>query len=243
MGRSNQPFRFKQFEVCHSRSSMKVGVDAVVLGAWADIASANNILDVGCGCGVITLMCAQRNPSVIITAIDIDYSSVAEASYNFEMSPWSERLCAKAENFMELSCCGSKNDFYGYDYIISNPPYFDSGIDNPDSVRLKARHQYELSPASLIRHGATMLNKGGKIGLVAPFEQYDKLTTEGKVSGLNVVRSLVMTGREGRTPKRIFMEFSHELSDEVKEILTIESSDGSFTEQYRTLCKEFYLKF
>lgn len=53
-------FRFKQFSVKHQLSAMKVGVDAVLLGAWADIADVRSVLDVGTGCGVIALAVAQR---------------------------------------------------------------------------------------------------------------------------------------------------------------------------------------
>ena len=54
-------FRFKQFSVCHQNSAMKIGVDAVLLGAWIDVNNCNTFLDVGCGCGVISLMIAQRS--------------------------------------------------------------------------------------------------------------------------------------------------------------------------------------
>ena len=30
-------FRFKQFEIQHDKSSMKVETDAVLLGAWAEV--------------------------------------------------------------------------------------------------------------------------------------------------------------------------------------------------------------
>ena len=66
-------FHFKQFSVEDSSSPMKVGTDAVLLGAWtpslncADI----SILDIGTGCGVIALMLAQRISNANIQAIDI----------------------------------------------------------------------------------------------------------------------------------------------------------------------------
>lgn len=81
-------FRFKRFDCTHGGGSMKIGVDAVLVGAWADVSGARHIIDVGTGCGVIALMCAQRAPEAMITAIDIDEASVAEASGNFAASPW-----------------------------------------------------------------------------------------------------------------------------------------------------------
>src|SRR5699024_8935002 len=48
-------FQFKQFKIYHDRCAMKVGTDGVLLGAWADVAGANRILDLGCGTGLIAL--------------------------------------------------------------------------------------------------------------------------------------------------------------------------------------------
>ena len=61
-------FRFKQFTVNDERSTLKVGTDAVLLGSWAGHKDAENILDIGTGCGLLSLMLAQRFPGSGITA-------------------------------------------------------------------------------------------------------------------------------------------------------------------------------
>lgn len=243
MSRHNRPFKFKRFEVNHSHSSMKIGVDAVILGAWADFKSARTILDVGCGCGVIALMAAQRNASAHIEAIDIDAASVEESTLNFALSPWSERLAARQIDFNDYCKAKRGQGINGIDYIVSNPPFFSSGIDDPESVRLVARHQAALSPKVILKSGADLLSECGKIGMVVPFEQCEELRDVAKESGLQACRTLIMTGREGREPKRGFMEFSRAVGEEKIETLSIERPDGSFTSEYISLCRDFYLKF
>ena len=49
-------FRFKQFTVRQDRTAMKVGTDGVLLGAWAEVEGAQNILDIGTGTGLIAPM-------------------------------------------------------------------------------------------------------------------------------------------------------------------------------------------
>ena len=52
---------------------MKVGTDSVVLGAWADIAESRNILDIGAGSAIISLMIAQRSTAdTIIDAVELE---------------------------------------------------------------------------------------------------------------------------------------------------------------------------
>ncbi|MDE7096663.1 MAG: tRNA (adenosine(37)-N6)-methyltransferase TrmM, partial [Muribaculaceae bacterium] len=62
MSKNISKFRFKQFSVSHHRSSMKVGVDGVLIGCWTQIDGVSRILDVGTGCGLIALIMAQRCP-------------------------------------------------------------------------------------------------------------------------------------------------------------------------------------
>lgn len=121
--KQNIGFQFKQFFVRHDASSMRVGTDAVLLGAWCPIPAAVSmvspytqkesssclpsirVLDIGTGCGVIALMMAQRIAQAPaqsaggmdwhIDAIDIDEPSVAQAADNFAQSPWSHHLHAE----------------------------------------------------------------------------------------------------------------------------------------------------
>ena len=69
-------------------------------------------------------------------AIDIDAESVDESNANFSTSPWCDRLSAGLSDFTEF--CGTKAGHSEFDYIVSNPPYFSSGIETPESIRLKA---------------------------------------------------------------------------------------------------------
>lgn len=238
MSRHKDPFRFKQFCVSHWRSSMKIGVDAVILGAWADVGNIDRILDVGCGCGVISLMAAQRNASAEIIGIDIDGNSVSECNENFIKSPWASRLKAIHCDFLEYI------DEKSFDLIISNPPYFDSGISDPGTSRLVARHEAGLSPASLIAKGKEFITSKGRIALVVPADRETYLVGEAESHGLSPIRIMRVSGRPEKEAKRTFIEFGV-TNGEVPEIsaMAIENEPGVFTDEYRRLCRDFYLKF
>ena len=95
-------FRFKEFSINQSRSAMKIGTDGVLLGAWCDVENASNVLDIGCGTGLISLMIAQRNLNARIFAIDIDAVAVEEAKGNFANSLWGDRLSAFVCDYAEF---------------------------------------------------------------------------------------------------------------------------------------------
>lgn len=233
-------FQFKQFSCSHGSSSMKIGVDAVLLGAWAGDGNATNILDIGTGCGVITLMLAQRNPNAVITGIDIDEKSIEEATENFSSSPWKERLIAIRKDFNQIVTDNEK-----YDLIVSNPPYFDSGVKNPTTRREIARHQDSLSPTEIVKRSRDIMAEDGKLAIVIPSEQSNSLIEKAEKAGLKVLRILDIQGNPGKPTKRTLIEFvntekqiscSHDL-------LILESEPGKRTEQHISLCKDFYLKW
>ena len=101
---TTEPFRFKKFTVLHDKCALKVGTDAVLLGAWTNVNGTKAILDIGTGCGVIALMAAQRNPEAMIDAVEIDKTSFNQCEQNFKNSPWSERLTVFHSDIKNYSC-------------------------------------------------------------------------------------------------------------------------------------------
>jgi tRNA1Val (adenine37-N6)-methyltransferase len=156
---TRKPFRFKQFSVDDSKCAMKVGTDAVLLGAWADVTCAETILDIGTGCGLIALMAAQRS-NAHITAIDIDESTTLQSKENFLSSPWHDRLEAiHIEQFQPD---------YLFDLIICNPPFFKNALKTPFHERNLARHNDSLSFESLVSHVNILLSENGKFFFILP---------------------------------------------------------------------------
>lgn len=226
-------FRFKQFQVRHSVSPMKVGVDGVLLGAWARVPEHGDVLDVGTGCGLIALMAAQRS-QCRITGIDIDAGAVEEAATNFDASPWVGRLWAKDADF--LSVTGK------WDSIISNPPFFDAGPVEK-SARMVARHVGTLSPLSLVGRAPEILSESGTLSLIAPCDMFPSLEAAARRSGMTPARVAFVSTVEGQAPKRVLCEFSKKSCPKEESHFAIEASPGAFTEAYIALTRDFYLRF
>ena len=229
-------FRFKQFAVEQDDVAMKVGTDGVLLGAWADCNGAKRILDIGTGTGVIALMLAQRNAEAELHAVEIDEVASCRARANFDMSPWTERL--------EVSCCAVQEfePSEKFDLIISNPPYFVDSLLPPDSKRSTARHTHDLSFEELDSAVARLLADNGRFALILPTVEFDKYLA---ITQLSLVRRCDVYPKVGAEVKRVMAEFakSKPLAI-VHEYITIEvEKRGDYTEEYRTLTKDFYLKF
>lgn len=239
-------FHFKEFSLSHSKSSMKIGVDAVLLGSWVT-PIGNRCLDVGTGCGVMALMLAQRNRTGSILGIDIHNDSVEEAKLNFLLSPWKNRLEAQQKSFSEVIAEVGK----GFDLIVSNPPYFDSGVNKLNKARLVARHKGALSPEIIVENSSTLLNPSGRLGLIVPSEFFSSLRNLGISSGLCLSRGLFIKDHPSSSVKRVLLEFikdSHgslisSLTEKDISVLTMFDENRDPTVEYRQLTHDFYLKF
>lgn len=66
----------------------EVGTDAVLIGALSNVINAKQILRVGTGTGIISLMLAQRNANANILALDISAEAVKISQNNFSNSPF-----------------------------------------------------------------------------------------------------------------------------------------------------------
>ena len=84
-------FRFKQFEIHQERCAMKVGTDAVLLGAWVNPLKTKTLLDIGTGTGIIAIMLAQKGITSI-DAIDINRDACIQADENVKATPWAQNI-------------------------------------------------------------------------------------------------------------------------------------------------------
>lgn len=240
-------FRFKQFEVSNCRSAMKVGTDGVLLGAWAfqsttphSATGTLRILDVGCGTGVISLMMAQRFPGASVIGIDIDPEAAAEASENFNTSPWKERLCAVCADFIEWS----SNTNLQFDLIISNPPFFANGALAPVEERRMARHEGKLCVESIIASARCLLKPHGRLALILPAEHRQRVEFQARLHAAQIDRLCHVRTVERKDPRRILVEISAGCDKPVdlEETLTIQNPDGNPSDCYRQLVEPFYIR-
>ena len=233
-------FTFKQFYIDHSRCAMKVGTDGTLLGAWASLPdSTRNILDIGTGTGLIAIMAAQRHPDAQICAIDIDADCILQAEENVADCPWSERIKLYHSPLQEFS---SEEKF---DVIISNPPYFVDSLLSPDAQRSTARHTATLSFEELTDGVIRLLAPEGRFALILPPAEYERFLSVAR-GRLFVTRLCEVWSTPESGTKRIMAEFSTLPPAEpptVKRLIIEDRGPQGYSEEYKTLTRDFYLKF
>lgn len=228
-------FSFKQFTVHHDRCAMKVGTDGVLLGAWAYVDGVRTVLDIGTGTGLIALMVAQRCEATV-TAIDIEADAVAQARGNVTASPWADRIHVAHQDIRDYS------PGFCFDAIVSNPPYFVNSLKCPDNQRNTARHTDNLSAETLMAKVSELLHPEGRFSLIIPAEQVEEAVLTAKECGLFLSRHTAVITRPGLPPKRALLEFRKKETMLRHDELVIELERHMYSEDYKALTKDFYLK-
>jgi tRNA1Val (adenine37-N6)-methyltransferase len=197
------------------------------------------VLDIGTGSGLIALMLAQRLPQAQITAIDIDNGAVEQAKYNFSISPWAERLDCQQTALQDL-----KGEAI-FDLIVSNPPYFQDSLKNPDSQRAMARHTDTLSYDELLANSARLLKEEGILALVLPIEAEQQIIALAQTYELYPTHITHVYPKPGKAAKRLLIAFSllpiANSTSPIANSLTLESETAPRSEEYKELTKDFYL--
>jgi len=227
-------FKFKEFSIIQEKSAMKVGTDGVLLACWVSCEKANNILDIGCGTGLITLMLGQRNLNSNVTGIEIDEIASQEAQENINNSDWEERIEIKHTSLQQFI------PQLKFDLIVSNPPFF---LQNKSQQsRDIARHTNTLSFEELIDNTANLLEEKGIFSVIIPKNSEEYFCKIAALHKLYCNRVCYVKGNETSEVKRVMMEFSFIKTLVLTEHLTIEISRHNYTDKYIQLCKDFYLK-
>ena len=218
-------FRLKRFVIEQDLCAMKVGMDGVMLGAWAQ--GGRRILDIGTGTGLIALMMAQRNLDSLVTAIDIDEGAVRQAKKNVENSYFRHQIIVKHEAVQQHQGC--------YDAIVCNPPYFSDSLKAPDAQRNMARHTDTLSYAELMQAAYRLLDDEGEFSVVVPFDYKQRMEDEATFVGFFQHRVLGLRTVAGKPAKRYFLSFQKHPVERLHTIITLGD------DEYKALTKDFYL--
>ena len=242
-------FKCKQFFVGHDQCAMKVGTDGLLLGAWASLPTSDSVissaaasagiafLDIGSGSGLISLMLAQRAVTATIHAIELDANAASQAEHNFQQSPFASRLQLLKGDILTYQPAER------YALIVSNPPFFDNALLSVNEKRNQARHTASLPLPLLLTKAAELLAPGGSFALVLPESAAVAFSLEAEAQGWYAAASCRVFSRADKAPNRRLMQWQRAPCESRQQQLLIHNDDGSYSQQYRLLLRDFYLKF
>ena len=240
---SNSYFQFKQFTIHQDKCAMKVTTDACLFGAWvvnevkSEKSKVKNVLDIGTGTGLLSLMLAQKNSEIKIDAIEIDKEAAEQAKINIESSPWKEQINilqgdAKVFSFEKE-----------FDLIISNPPFYENEIRSATDSKNIAHHSENLTLKELLAVIKDNLGKTGSFFLLLPYKRNEEIKKLLKDHQLNISKILFVRQSVNHDYFRIFIKGSLSTWEKETEFdeLSICDDKQQYTNDFVSLLKDYYL--
>ena len=186
-----------------------------------------------------------RMQNRVIHAIDIDEPSAIEAAANFRNSLWNGILRAHHASLDEFESKHLKETAQSgltFDFIFSNPPYFDNALQAPEQRRNAARHTSTgLSYREILDFAAKYLTKTGRVAMVLPADTEHDLTRHARMNGLYMNKITRIRTVPRKAPKLIVAEFARQRMDFPQDTILTIQNEGQYTQEYLSLMKDFYL--
>jgi len=236
----NQYFQFKQFTVHQDKSAMKVCTDACIQGAFtaaylrAGNRAIERVLDIGTGTGLLSLMLAQQLPATI-TGIELDTAAAEQAMENFGASPWADRLQVTQSDIRDLPATAL------YDFIISNPPFYEGSLKSNNAQRNSAMHATNLSYQELLQAIAAHLQKDGQFSILLPYTAFQAFRQLAVAAGFYPQQILEVKQSVRHDHFRAVGIFGREATTPVISSLSIYDERNVYTTAFADLLRPYYL--
>lgn len=225
---------------------MKVCTDACLFGAWAIehelVQNASTILDIGTGTGLLSLMMAQKNSIGKITSVEIEPNAANQASSNFALSTWNDRLSVVNTSIQDYASSHTNQ----FECIISNPPFFETDLPSPDNNKNLAAHSAALPWETFASKVSKLLNKEGLFFVIIPSIRAYTMQKLMETNGMQLIEETTVFNKEKQLPFRSFLQFkktNQQPSGILRNKLFIKEANNEYTEVFKSLLKDYYLQF
>ncbi len=171
------PTKLKDYDllIYQPKDGYRFSVDALLLANFSRIKKNSKIIELGSGCGVVSLILSRLSHDCHITAVEIQRDLYNLLEKNIKVNDITNILPL----FFDIKKLAQRFTSGTFDHVVSNPPFrrVESGRLCLDSQEALARHEILLSLKELIEMSRYLLRPGGKLSLIYPAERMAELVT------------------------------------------------------------------
>jgi len=169
------------------RQGYRFSVDAVLLAHFITPEPEAQILDLGAGCGVISLILSHRYPAISLVALEVQPRLAGIIRRNVAINGLNDRLTVVEGDCREVASLLPPESF---NRVVANPPYYPagSGRHHPETERTKARHEILGGASEMAQAAAFALKPEGRAAFVYPAARVEPLLGILRENGLEPKR-------------------------------------------------------
>ncbi len=154
-----------RLRLIQSGKGYRFSIDAVLLSQFATIKPGDVVVDLGAGCGIISLILLLEKPVGYVIALEIQKHLVDQAVRNAALNGFMDRMGVLLGDLRQVPLGKATADA-----VVCNPPYRrpGSGRVNPDFERAIARHEIMASLNDILSAANSVLKPKGRVAVIYP---------------------------------------------------------------------------
>ena len=215
------------------RQGYRYSLDPLLLARFcSEVKSGGNIIDLGAGCGIISLVLARINTTALVTAVENNPDMAALVERNIQHNDLDGRVSVLAEDVVDLR---SRYPVSTFDLVVSNPPFRKSGSGkvSPLAGRDSARHETTAGLSDFLAVAKYLVKPSGKICFIqlpSRLPEFMALAAELKLSVLRV-RMIHSNAASPATMFMIELAKGRRSAPVIEPPLFVRDMDGEYTDQ------------
>jgi len=195
----------KDIKLFQPKRGYRFSVDALLLEDFISAKYLNTGIELGAGCGIISILLTRRLKDTKIFAVEIQKALAECAKKNVELNNVLDKVEVLKRDIKTLKKVFPPNKF---DFVFSNPPFRKpkTGLLSIDKERAIARHEIKITLKHLIDTAAYLLKNKGRFYLIYHPFRLIELIAKLQKSGLEPKRMRFVHSREGEEARMVLVE-------------------------------------
>lgn len=229
------------YKVLQKKAGYRFSMDAVLLAYFAQAGPEDRLLDLGCGCGVVSLLIAGRAQGIRITALELQESLADLTRRNIALNGLDDRITLIRQDLRKAEVFYTGNE--PFTLVTANPPFYRRGEGkvSQDSESEIARHEVCADLADYIQCAARNLGPNGRLAMIHRAARIQEIMALSMQQGLIVARICFVHPRNGEKASLVLTESVKKNRKQgnwtalVEPPIIVYNPDGSYTEQIRQI--------
>jgi tRNA1(Val) A37 N6-methylase TrmN6 len=194
--------------VCQKKEGYRFAVDAPLLADFVQTKNKDRCLELGTGCGVISLLLSIK-PFLHITALEIQESLADLAWRNVQLNHLDKKIRVIQTDFLDF------RSPHKFDVVFSNPPYIktQAGHLSATSEKSIAKHEVKCDILGIMQKTAGLLKKKGRAYFIFTAKRIPEFSRAVEDAGLNVQAMRLVYPRKKSRPNFVLSKCVFPSSD------------------------------
>jgi len=228
-----------RLRIIQKKEGYRFSIDAILLAHFASQLSADSIIDLGSGSGIIPLILARKMSSPTIVGVELQDEMADMARRTIKFNGFAERVSILHEDLRNLHNHFTASSF---DLVVSNPPYYpiDNGRINPDEQKAIARHEIMAKLEDIISISFYLVKASGRVVIIYPAKRLADLLCSLREYDLKPELLQIIYSHKRGEGKLVIVE-SCKRGDpelEIREPFFIYEAEGVYSEEMQKIYNE-----